>query len=77
MVERFLKALGVEVSEVESSSITMIPFEEARLCINCEHIIRNSVCPMCGSKYHMVLGNVLGLMKTNRDEDRMSHRFFD
>jgi rRNA maturation endonuclease Nob1 len=63
MVERRLKTLGVEVSEVGSSSITAIPFTEARLCINCEHVVRNSVCPMCGSKSHMLLGNVLGLIK--------------
>jgi rRNA maturation endonuclease Nob1 len=63
MVERLWKALGVEVSEVGSSSMTTIPFTEARLCINCEHVVRNSVCPMCGSKSHMLLGNVLGLVK--------------
>ena len=63
MVERLLKALGVEVSEVESSSMPAIPFNEARLCINCEHIVRNSECPMCGSKSNMLLGNVLGLIK--------------
>jgi len=62
MVEKLLKALGVEVSEVESSSMAAIPFNEARLCINCEHIVRNSVCPTCGSKSHMLLGNVLGLI---------------
>jgi rRNA maturation endonuclease Nob1 len=58
-----LKALGFELSGVESSSTAAIPFKEARLCINCEHVVRNSVCPMCGSKSHMVLGNVLGLIK--------------
>ena len=63
MVERLLKALGAEVSEVESSSMAAIPFTEARLCINCEHVVRNSVCPMCGSKSHMLLGNVLGLIE--------------
>ena len=63
MVERLLKALGVEVSEAESSSMPAIPFNEARLCINCEHIVRNSECPMCGSKSNMLLGNVLGLIK--------------
>jgi rRNA maturation endonuclease Nob1 len=61
--EGVLKALGFRVSEVESSSMAAIPFKEARLCINCEHVVRNSVCPMCGSKSHMVLGNVLGLIK--------------
>jgi rubrerythrin len=64
MVERFLKALGVvEVSEVESSGMAAIPFKEAQLCINCEHVVRDSVCPMCGSKSHMFLGKVLGLVK--------------
>ena len=66
MVERVLKALGVELSEAESPDIAAIPFEEARSCINCEHIVRNSVCPMCGSKSHILLGNVLGLMRNNR-----------
>jgi rRNA maturation endonuclease Nob1 len=61
--ERLLKALGVEVSKAESSSLAAIPFTEARLCINCEHVVRNPVCPMCGSKSHMLLGNVLGLIK--------------
>jgi len=61
--ERLLKALGVEESEVESSSMAAIPFKEARLCINCERVVRDSVCPMCGSKSHMVLANVLGLIK--------------
>ena len=63
MVEKLLKALGVEVYEVESSRMAVIPVEEARLCINCEHIIRNSVCPVCGSKSHILLANVLGLIK--------------
>ena len=63
MVERLLRVLGAEVSEVESSGIAAIPFQEARLCVNCEHIVRNSVCPMCGSKSQMLLGNVLGLIK--------------
>ena len=64
MVERLLKALGVvEVSEVKSSGKATIPFEKARLCINCEHVVRDSVCPTCGSKSHMVLGNVLGLIE--------------
>ncbi len=61
--ERLFKVLGFEVSEVESSSMAAIPFKEARLCINCEHVVRNSVCPICGSKSHMLLGNVLGLIK--------------
>ena len=61
--EGVLKVLGFKISEVESSSMAAIPFKEARLCINCEHVVRNSVCPMCGSKSHMVLGNVLGLIK--------------
>jgi len=61
--ERLLKVLGFQVSEVESSSMVAIPFKEARLCINCEHVVRSSVCPMCGSKSHMLLGNVLGLIK--------------
>ena len=47
----------------ESSSMAAIPFTEARLCINCEHVVRNSVCPMCGSKSHILLGNVLGLIE--------------
>ena len=64
MVERFLKALGVvEVSATESSSMAAIPFREAQLCVNCEHVVRDSVCPMCGSKSHLVLGKVLGLIK--------------
>ncbi len=63
MVERLLKALGVEVSEAESSIMPAIPFNEARLCINCEHIVRNSVCPICGSKSNMVLGSILGLIR--------------
>jgi hypothetical protein len=63
MVERLFKALGAEVCEVESSSVAAIPFTEARLCINCEHVVRNSVCPMCGSKSHMLLANVLGLIE--------------
>ena len=63
MVERLLMALGVEISEVESSSMAAIPFTEARLCINCEHVIRNSVCPICGSKSHMLLAKVLGLIE--------------
>jgi rRNA maturation endonuclease Nob1 len=63
MVERLSEALGIEVSEVESSSMAAIPFKEARLCVNCEHVVRNSVCPMCGSKSHMLLANVLGLIK--------------
>jgi rRNA maturation endonuclease Nob1 len=63
MVESLLKALGAEVSEVESSSMAAIPFTEARLCINCEYVVRNSVCPMCGSKSHMLLANVLGLIE--------------
>jgi hypothetical protein len=64
MVERFLKALGVvEVSEIESSSMAAIPFREAQLCVNCEHVVKDSVCPMCGSKAHLVLGKVLGLIK--------------
>ena len=63
MVERLLKALGAEGSEVESSSMAAIPFTEARLCINCEHVVRNPVCPTCGSKSHMLLANVLGLIE--------------
>ncbi len=64
MVERLLKVLGVaEVSGVESSSMPAIPFDEAQLCINCENVVRNSVCPICGSKSHLVLGRVLGLIK--------------
>ena len=64
MVERLLRTLAaVEVSEVESSSKAAIPLEEARLCINCEHVVRDSVCPTCGSKSHMLLANVLGLIK--------------
>lgn len=64
MVEQFLRALGVaEVSEIESSSMAAIPFKEAQLCVNCEHVVRDSVCPMCGSKSHLVLGKVLGLVK--------------
>ena len=47
----------------ETSSMAAIPFTEARLCINCEHVVRNSVCPMCGSKSHILLGNVLGLIE--------------
>jgi len=66
MVERLLEALGVvEASGVESSSMPAIPFKEARLCINCERVVRNPVCPICGSKSHMLLGNVLGLIITN------------
>lgn len=65
MGERLLKALGVEVSEVESSTMPAIPFNEARLCINCEHIVRNSACPVCGSTSHMLLGSILGLIKSN------------
>jgi len=65
MVERLLKASGVEVSEVESSSMPAIPINEARFCINCEHIVRNSACPVCGSKSHMLLASILGLMKSN------------
>lgn len=61
MVERFLKALGTKASEVESSSMGAIPFPEARLCVNCENVVRNPVCPVCGSKSHMILGKVLGL----------------
>ena len=61
--ERLLKVLGFGVSKGESSSMAAIPFTEARLCINCEHVVRSSVCPMCGSKSHMLLGNVLGLIK--------------
>ena len=64
MVERLLRALGViEGSAVESSSQAAIPLEEARFCINCEHVVRNPVCPVCGSKSHMLLANVLGLAK--------------
>ncbi len=63
MVEKLLKASCVEVSEVESSSMSAIPFKEARLCIKCEHVVRNSACPMCGSKSQMLLTNVLGLIE--------------
>jgi rRNA maturation endonuclease Nob1 len=64
MVEGLLKIVGVvEVPEVESSSMAAIPFEEAQLCINCERVVRDSVCPICGSKSHMFLGKVLGLIK--------------
>lgn len=61
--EEVLKALGSGGSEVESRSMAAIPFKEARLCINCEHVVRNLVCPTCGSKSHIILGNVLGLIK--------------
>jgi rRNA maturation endonuclease Nob1 len=64
MVERLFKALGVvEVSEVESSIMAAIPFKEAQLCVNCEHVVSDSVCPICGSKSHLLLGKVLGLVK--------------
>ena len=64
MVERLLRALGVvEVSGVESSKKAAIPFEEAKSCVNCEHVLRDSVCPICGSKSHMLLANVLGLIE--------------
>jgi hypothetical protein len=62
-MERFLKASGAEVSAAESPNTAAIPFTEARLCINCEHVVRNSVCPTCGSKSHILLGNVLGVIE--------------
>jgi rRNA maturation endonuclease Nob1 len=43
------------------SGIPAIPFKIARLCVNCEHVIKDPACPICGSKTNLVLGNVLGI----------------
>ena len=40
-----------------------IKMKEARLCLNCESVIRESVCPVCGSMKQLMIGRVLGVLK--------------
>ncbi len=61
LVAKLLTFLGIELSEVDPlAKWTAIPFNQARLCINCEHIVESQVCPVCGSKTQLFIGKVLG-----------------
>ena len=66
-----LRKLGVEIVEekVDPNAFMAIPFEEARLCLNCEYVVRSQRCPICGSERHLLLGKILGLMKSKRNSN--------
>lgn len=59
---RGLRHLGIEIIDGEDAvtGSLFIPLREARLCVNCEHIIRTRTCPLCGSKHNLHLGIILG-----------------
>ncbi len=58
--EKFLRKLGIEFVEGDPPiEWVAIPFKEARLCLDCNNIVRNVKCPVCGSKYHLILPVVL------------------
>ncbi len=44
-------------------SPNVIRLEDARLCVNCESIVAEQMCPSCGSKKQIILGKALGERK--------------
>lgn len=58
MIWRFIRKLLRNGSD----GTCAIPFREARLCVNCETVIREPVCPICSSKHNLVLGKTLGMV---------------
>lgn len=44
-----------------------IPIGTARLCLGCENVIGDQVCPICLSRTQVVLWNIVGTM--NRVSD--------
>lgn len=65
-----LEKMGVHMNEFSlEEMVTAIPFNHARLCLNCEHIVKVQVCPVCGSTHHLLLGKVLGLVSHGREKE--------
>jgi hypothetical protein len=58
MIWRFMRKLFWNGSE----SNCAIPIGNARLCVNCDSVIQDTVCPICASKKQLRIGNILGKM---------------
>jgi hypothetical protein len=48
----------------DPEKVEAIPIGTARLCLGCENVIGDQVCPICLSRTQVVLWNIVGTMKT-------------